>query len=103
MADSESIPSLSKILGTDVTIDVVDIGANPIDSNPPYQGLLRPGLARVTGFEPNPEAPATQLANKCDYQTYLPDAIADRDTHALQICRKQGTSALLGPNQREYQ
>lgn len=103
MADSESIPSLTKILGTDVTIDVVDIGANPIDSNPPYQGLLRAGLARVTGFEPNPEALATLLANKGDHETYLPDAIGDGDTHEFKICRTPGMSSLLEPNQELYQ
>ena len=33
-------------------IDVVDIGANPIDGDPPYRLLLDAGLCRVTGFEP---------------------------------------------------
>ena len=37
-------------------IDVVDIGANPIDGDPPYRRLLDSGLCRVTGFEPQPQA-----------------------------------------------
>ena len=47
---------LTEILNTTVEIDVVDIGASTIDSEPPYLGLLKSGLAKVVGFEPNPEA-----------------------------------------------
>ncbi|MBL4690091.1 MAG: hypothetical protein JKY68_01280 [Rhodospirillales bacterium] len=61
--------SLSEILKTDVMIDVVDIGSNPIDAEPPYSGLLRAGLARVTGFEPNPDALAELEAKKGDNET----------------------------------
>ena len=37
-------------------VKVVDIGANPIDSEPPYAGMLRTGAVEVVGFEPNPLA-----------------------------------------------
>jgi hypothetical protein len=40
--------------------DVVDIGANPIDSEPPYTSMLAAGLCRVTGFEPQ-HAPLLEL------------------------------------------
>ncbi len=40
---------------------VVDIGANPIDGDPPYHEMLRKGLCTVTGFEPQPEALASLL------------------------------------------
>jgi hypothetical protein len=36
--------------------DVVDIGANPIDGEPPYTSMLAEGLCHVTGFEPQQEA-----------------------------------------------
>ena len=33
--------------------EIVDIGANPIDGDPPYKSMLRAGeICRVTGFEP---------------------------------------------------
>ncbi|PPR72160.1 MAG: hypothetical protein CFH03_01634 [Alphaproteobacteria bacterium MarineAlpha3_Bin2] len=103
MAEPSTISSLTKILGTGVTIDVVDIGANPIDTDPPYQRLLQAGLARVTGFEPNPEALATLQANKGDNETYLPHAVADGETHEFKVCRTPGMSSLLEPNQELLQ
>ena len=36
--------------------EVVDIGANPIDEEPPYKTMLADGACRVTGFEPQAEA-----------------------------------------------
>ena len=103
MVEPSTISSLTKILGTGVTIDVVDIGANPIDTDPPYQRLLQAGLARVTGFEPNPEALATLQANKGDNETYLPHAVADGETHEFKVCRTPGMSSLLEPNQELLQ
>ena len=94
-----SKPFLSEILKMDVMIDVVDIGSNPIDAEPPYSGLLRAGLARVTGFEPNPDALAELEAKKGDNETYLPYAVADGQTHEFKICRSSGMSSLLEPNQ----
>jgi hypothetical protein len=33
--------------------EIVDIGANPIDGDPPYKPILRAvEICRVTGFEP---------------------------------------------------
>ena len=49
-------PRLTKILNTSVEIDVVDIGANPIDEVPPYVGLLKDGLSLhiPLSLQPNP-------------------------------------------------
>lgn len=91
--------SLSEILMTDVMIDVVDIGSNPIDEEPPYAGMLRAGLARVIGFEPNPDALAKLEANKGENETYLPFAVADGKTHEFRVCQAPGMSSLLEPNQ----
>ena len=35
---------------------VVDIGANPIDGEPPYKPMLQNRLCRLTGFEPQDDA-----------------------------------------------
>ena len=45
-------------------VHVVDIGANPIEGDAPYKRLLAQGNARVTGFEPQPEALARLNAAK---------------------------------------
>jgi len=91
--------SLTEILKTAIEIDVVDIGANPIDGNPPYLGLLKSGLAKVIGFEPNLEALAKLEASKGDNETYLPYAVADGETHEFKFCQASGMSSLLEPNQ----
>ena len=95
--------SLTEILKTAIEIDVVDIGANPIDGNPPYLGLLKSGLAKVVGFEPNLEALAKLEASKGDNETYLPYAVADGETHEFKFCQADGMSSLLEPNQELLQ
>lgn len=92
--------SLSKILNLDVTVDIVDIGANPVDGDgaPPYEMLVKSGLARVTGFDPNPEALEKLKKNQGKDETYLPYAVGDGKTHTFSICRAEGMSSLLRPN-----
>ena len=43
---------LSDLLGPARLTSVVDIGANPVDGDPPYKPMLEKRLCRVTGFEP---------------------------------------------------
>ena len=63
-------------------VKVVDIGANPIDSEPPYAGMLRAGLAEVVGFEPNPAALAVLESRKGPLERYFPHAVGDGARHA---------------------
>jgi len=79
-------------------IDVVDIGANPIDEEPPYKVLLDGGRAQVTGFEPNPEALARLNAMKGGNETYLADAVYDGSEQELRVCVSPGMTSLLEPN-----
>ena len=95
--------SLTEILKTAIEIDVVDIGANPIEGNPPYFGLLKSGLAKLVAFEPNLEALAKLEASKGDNETYLPYAVADGETHEFKFCQASGMSSLLEPNQELLQ
>ena len=79
-------------------IDVVDVGASPIDGEPPYQPLLNLGKARVVGFEPNQEqynALETQQSAQC---RFLPYAVGDGGIHTLNICAAPGMSSLLEPD-----
>ena len=79
-------------------IRIVDVGANPLAGPPPYQHLLDATLARVVGFEPNPEALAQLTARAGSQETYLPYAVGDGGTHTLRLCRMSGMSSLLEPN-----
>ncbi|MFG1229265.1 FkbM family methyltransferase [Xanthobacter wiegelii] len=77
---------------------VVDIGANPIDGDPPYKPLLARRLCRVVGFEPQPEALARLDAAKSDLETYLPHAVGDGQRRTLHICAASGMTSLLEPD-----
>ncbi|MDB5632326.1 MAG: FkbM family methyltransferase [Tardiphaga sp.] len=77
---------------------VVDIGANPIDGDPPYKAMLQRRVCRVTGFDPHPQALARLNDAKSDLETYLPYAVGDGASHTLNICRGLGFASLLHPD-----
>jgi FkbM family methyltransferase len=91
-------PSFRSVTKEAVRIKVVDIGANPIDGQPPYASLLRAGDADVVGFEPNRDALAKLNAAKGPHETYLPHAIGDGGKHTLHMCQAPGMTSLLKPN-----
>lgn len=77
---------------------VVDIGANPIDGEPPYKRMLQAGLCTVCGFEPQAEALARLARQKGPLEQYLPVAVGDGRYHTLHICRARGMTSLLAPD-----
>jgi FkbM family methyltransferase len=77
---------------------VVDIGANPIDGDPPYGPMLRDGLCTVVGFEPQPEALAELLAAAGPNERYLPHAVGDGGEHELKVTWMNGMTSLLEPD-----
>jgi FkbM family methyltransferase len=77
---------------------VVDIGANPIDGDPPYKDMLAAGLCAVTGFEPQADAMAELHRRKGPREHYLPYAIGDGRERTLHVCRERGMSSLLEPD-----
>ena len=81
-------------------IEVVDIGASglPTSETPPYEPLLALGLARLTGFEPNPDelAKLPVSANR----RYLPHAIGDGGPATLHLTRHPGFVSTLAPDPR---
>jgi FkbM family methyltransferase len=79
---------------------VVDIGANPIDGDPPYKEMLRQRICRVIGFDPQPDVLTRLNAAKSDLETYLPYAVGDGGTHTLKICRGIGFASLLQPDEK---
>ncbi|ORB27646.1 FkbM family methyltransferase [Mycolicibacterium parafortuitum] len=86
------------LLSPERLTDVVDIGANPIDGQPPYLPMLTAGLCRVTGFEPQPDALRVLQDKKGPYERYLPHAVGDGDQHTLNICRGSGMTSLFEPD-----
>lgn len=87
---SEYVPELAKVV-----VDVVDIGANPVEGDPPYKPLLAAGRARVVGFEPAPDAFARLEASKGPNETYLNRAVGDGQEHTLHLCAASGMTSLL--------
>src|SRR5437016_7086753 len=73
---------------------VVDVGANPIDGDPPYKPMLAKGLCTVIGFEPQADALAELDRRKGPRECYLPYAIGDGREHVLHVCRERGMSSL---------
>ena len=91
-------PSLVDILDLDVRIDVIDIGASPVDPEVPYESLLARGIAEVIGFEPNTDALAELIETASKYETYLPLAVFNGSLQELKICSAPGMTSLLEPN-----
>ncbi len=55
--------------------EIVDIGANPIDGDPPYKPMLMAGeICRVTGFEPQESAFKKLNDTKSKLERYFPYA-----------------------------
>jgi FkbM family methyltransferase len=78
--------------------EVVDVGANPIDGDPPYASMLSAGLCRVTGFEPQSAALNELLMKKGANENYLPHAVGDGAVHTLNICKASGMTSLFEPD-----
>ena len=78
--------------------EVVDVGANPIDGEPPYMPMLSAGLCRVTGFEPQEQALLELQQRKGPNEHYLPYAVGDGGTHTLKICVASGMTSLFEPD-----
>ncbi len=82
-------------------LDVVDIGANPIDGDPPYRLMMDAGLCRVTGFEPQPEALAELRSQAGPHERYLPYAVGDGGRHTLHLTATSGFASLLRPDEQQ--
>ena len=76
-------------------IELVDIGANPVDGDPPYKELLNLNLANLVGFEPQPDALNRLLQEKPATERYYPYAIGDGLSHTLHIYQGSGLASLL--------
>jgi len=89
---------LSEILQPTRLTAVVDIGANPVDGDPPYKAMLEAGLCEVTGFEPQAAALQKLDRKKGPRERYLPYALADGTERTLHVCELEGMTSLLVPD-----
>ena len=88
---------LTEILAPSRLTAVVDVGANPIDGDPPYKRMLAAGLCEVIGFEPQAEALARLDMAKGPRERYLPYALGDGTERTLHVCGLEGMTSLLVP------
>jgi FkbM family methyltransferase len=89
---------LTQILAPGRPTAIVDVGANPIDGDPPYRAMLAAGLCEVTGFEPQEEALARLEKSKGPHERYLPYVLGDGTSRMLNVCELEGMTSLLVPN-----
>jgi len=89
---------LTEILAPARPTAVVDVGANPIDGDPPYKAMLAAGLCEVTGFEPQGGALARLEKSKGPRERYLPYALGDGSARTLHVCELEGMTSLLVPD-----
>lgn len=88
---------LTELLSPERLSRVVDVGANPIDGDPPYKKMLQMGLCQVMGFEPQANALQDLNNTKSLLETYLPFALGAGGAAKLNICQYSGWTSLLKP------
>lgn len=97
---TDATDRLADFLRAERLTAVVDIGANPIDGDPPYKKMLTKRLCTLVGFEPQSEALAKLNESKSDLETYLPYAVGDGSCGTLKICQAPGMTSLFTPEPR---
>jgi len=95
---NRSMDLLTEILAPARLTAIVDVGANPIDGDPPYKAMLAAGLCEVTGFEPQAHALAKLEQKKSPRERYLPYALGDGTQRTLHVCELEGMTSLLEPD-----
>ena len=91
---------LMDLLQPERLVEVVDIGANPIDGLPPYHSMLQAKVCRVTGFEPQAHAYQKLLQMQNEHERYLPWVVADGQTQTFRMCVGDGFASLLEPDRQ---
>ncbi len=79
-------------------ISIVDVGASAIEGEQRYSRLLEAGLARVIGFEPNPQQYHALQKRQDPTHQYLPYALGDGQPATLNLYRAPGMASLLEVN-----
>ncbi len=91
---------LFRLLRPERRTAIVDVGANPIDGDPPYKRMLARGICTVVGFEPQRKALECLQRQGGPLERYLPYAVGDGREHTFHHCAEPGMSGLLRPDPR---
>jgi len=91
---------LADLLGLSRPLEVVDIGANPIERDQPYAPLLSAGICRITGFEPQTDICEQLQRDAGSHERYLPYAIGDGSVRTFRQTVYSGLSSFLRPDTR---
>jgi FkbM family methyltransferase len=95
--NSMAIPSIKDIVDVPLPpIHIVDIGAMQ-EGEDRYDSLVKNGLARVTGFEPNP-GQYQVLSQRQGPRRYLPYCLGDGKPATMHATRYPGCSSLYEPD-----
>ncbi|MFT5197421.1 MAG: FkbM family methyltransferase [Planctomycetota bacterium] len=90
--------ALSSIFEDLPELRLLDIGASPIDGDPPYKDIFDAGKADLVGFEPDPDQFQALLDLKLRRATFLPHALGRGGPGELKICALPGMTSLLEPD-----
>lgn len=89
---------LTQLLNCPRLTAVVDVGASPIDSDPPYKAMLTERLCTVMGFEPDEYSFLKLNGLKTDLETYHQSVVADGRRANLFCCKELGMNSTLEPD-----
>lgn len=95
----ERLACLINLLESYEPIDIVDVGANPIEGSPSYANLLGHGQAQLIGFEPNEEAFEELTKNDTSNERYYCRAIGRGGEDTLYLTQHSGFSSLFRPDE----
>lgn len=94
----DRVRALHRIVKATRKTVVVDVGANPFNGTPVYAMLRRSGVARIIGFEPQPDALKALVEAAGPNEIYLPYAIGAGSQEILYVTKNSGLVSVLEPD-----
>jgi FkbM family methyltransferase len=92
------VASISQLFPEMPDVKVIDIGASPIDGDPPYQALRVANKMDLVAFEPDQKQFAALQALNLPRTTAVQAAIGDGTDGVLKVCKSPGMTSLLEPD-----
>ena len=90
--------SISTLFPDFPDVKVVDVGASPIDGEPPYQPLHAADKMDLVAFEPDETQFAALQKLNLSRTTLVKAAIGDGREGVLNVCKSPGMTSLLEPD-----